>query len=373
MKTLFLCLVWIGCMAPLYGSNVEYKIKHTGDFVFFGDQNPVIDMQVFNHYRSESVRYDIKCTVKSDNGDIISHLRQQLSILPGDSASIAFSFYSPEPGFYKVLLEDGDKLIRELNVCYEPEKIYTLYPDNTRPDLFWDNIGKRSVYRFPQYKVTRIKDERAFHRDAYKVTIKCSGGEILQGYYFVPLKTDGVVARARLLYGGRVDVEQERRYMGNTIDFILPVDTVAVKDSLFYMNTIFKYLATVEFLASRNEVEAGKVFAVGEGFAGGIALAASVIDTVRIKGVAVYNPFIEETGLKSGSNLFLGRITPLLKSPVLFGMGLQDSTASPRRMFDAYNVAGSYKEYYIFPFSAKEEHPNWDALKNNFLQKFVIK
>ncbi len=370
MNKLLVCLLCFISSGHILGSNIVYNVKHTGNMVFFGDQNPVIDMNIYNNYRSEPVSCNIKCTVKTDSGDTVSHLRQKVWIHPGDSASIAFSFYSPEPGFYRVLLEDGDKYIKEVNICYEPEKIYTLYPGDSGPSRFWKELNRKNVYKSPQYKIVRLKDKRAWSRKAYLVTIKCSGGEMLRGYYFVPLKTDGAVARVRMLYGNKPDMEREKRYKGKYIDFVLPVDSVAVQDSLFYVNTVFKYLAAVDFLSSRNEVETGKVFAVGEGITGGIALAAAVVDTAGIEAVAVYNPFINERGLGSGSNMLLERITPLLKCPVLFGMGLQDSIASPRRIFDAYNVIDSYKEYYIFPMSSGEEHSNWDALKNNFLMKY---
>lgn len=370
MKTLLIILISSISALNVFGADVVYHVKHTGNLVFFGSSNPVIDMSIYNNKRSDAVKRNIKCTVKSDKGELVYLLEQQVGILPGDSTNLAFSFYSPNPGFYTVLLEDDIKMIKEFNICYEPEKIFASYPDILDAEAFWKWMKKRTAYNFPEYKVVKLKDKRAKYRDAYSVSMKFPNGELLQGHYLVPVSgKESAAVRVKILYGDKIDLEKETRYNGKCIDFILPIDSMATRDSLFYTGTILKYIAAIDFLVSRKEVGDRGVFAVGEGLTGGIVLGAAAADA-RIKGVAVYNPFMDEAALRGGSNLLLGRIAPQVKCPVLFGMGLQDSIALPRRLFDVYNRIKLQKEYYIFPFSDMSEDKDWDVLKNNFLLKY---
>lgn len=371
MRRILICLWWILSVGKLWGGNVVYDVKHTGDFVFFGDQHPVVDLTIHNTLRSEALQCDIKFTVKTDKGVLISHLRQQVGIHPGDSAALAFSFYSPEPGFYKVLLEDGSEFIKELNICYEPEKMVRECVDTLSRAAFWKELGEKNGYKSPQYKVTRLKEQRAWMREAYQVTIKCSGGEILQGYYFVPARKDARISRVKLLYGEKIDLVKEKSYEGKCIDFILPVEAAQKEDTVLYANLVYKFLAGMDFVASRQESTGKPIFAEGSGLAAAVVMGAALLDTSRIKAVAVYNPFVEETTLKEGSNFRLGSLASHLKCPVLFGVGLQDKIATPRHIFDAYNRIKADKEYYLFPFSGNAEHVNWDPLKNNYFLKYV--
>lgn len=363
MKRFFIfILLWVAALnlfgADVVYNNVKYDIKHTGNLVFFGQRNPVIDINVINTYRTEARTCDIKCTVKSDSGELIYLLSQQLNVPAHDSILVSFSFYSPKPGFYQVLLEDGENYIKELNICYEPEKIRSVFTGEDTTASPWRRFMENSGVGSAQFKMTKVKEFQYREREVYSVLIKCPGMETLRGYYFVPARNkEKLLKRGQLLYGKKVDLEKESRYAGGCIDFILPIDSVATPDSLFYKKTFVKYLSVIEFLASKPNKDSSKIFVVGEGLMGGIALAAASVDR-RIEAVAVYNPLLKAS-----------KVLPQVKCPVLFGIGLQDSIVSPRRIFDSYNRLKTDKEYYIFPFSGREEHPNWDLLKNNFLRK----
>ncbi|MEG0891273.1 MAG: acetylxylan esterase [Bacteroidales bacterium] len=378
MKKIFAFLISSVFALNLFGTEVVYKtttyeIKHTGDFVFFGNTNLVVDLNIYNNYRSEPIKCNIKCTIKADNNELIYNLTQQLNVQPIDSASLSFSFYSPKPGFYKVLLEDGDRFIKEFNICYEPEKIYTLYPNIDKSKIFWSNVMNSTMLKSPQYKITKIKEKAYRAREAYSVFIKYPNMEPFCGYYFVPVKDEkNLIARARVLYGEKIDLEKETKYDGDCIDFILPIDSLAIPDSLFYKNMVIKYITMVKFLSSKKNANINSIFVTGKGIPGAMAMLAAAIDTT-IEAAAVYNPFVNESVLRQGSNMKLGVISSLVKCPVLFGIGLQDSIATPRSVFDAYNVIKSNKEYYIFPFSGKEEDKKWDMLRNNFFIKYKKK
>ena len=374
MNKLFFCLfILVTQITTLYSQGLEYSVKSTSDFVFFGTNYPTVDLSLKNIYM-DSVRYNISCSIATDKGKMVYLMNQKAGIAGGDSTDLSFSFYSADPGFYKVTLEDRTDTIKELNICYDPEKIYKLYPDERGTEAFLTWLNRRSNYNNASYRVKKVKYNMAKRRDAYLVSMRFANGETLSGYYLVPLRSMSkdivTVVRARMLYDEEFSLQKEVLVSEHCIDFIYTVDKPERCDSLFYTNALHKYSAILDFLSSRRELEGKKMFATGDGLSGGLALAAAAIDP-RISAVAVYNPYLDERVLGASSNMLLGRVVKLVKCPILYGMGLQDELATPRRLFDSYNLINTPKEYYIFPFASKEMDSNWSPLSINFLLKYA--
>ncbi len=366
------CLFIMAQIGSLYSQGLNFNVKSTENFVFFGTQYPTVDLSMRSIYM-DSVRFDISCSIATDEGKMVYLMNQEATVPGGDSTDLSFKFYSADPGFYRVTLADRGDTIKQFNLCYEPEKINKFYPDERDAAAFWGWARKRSYFNDATYKVKKIKYNRAKRRDAYEVSMSFDNGKTLTGYYLVPLKSMSknitTFARARMLYDEEFSLEKEVLVSEHCIDFVYTLDKPATCDSLFYTDAMHKFSAIIDFLASRRECEGKKIFTTGDGLSGGLALTAAVMDP-RVSAVAVYNPYLDDSALGSGSNMLLGRVAKLVKCPILYGIGLQDSIATPRRIFDSYNLVTAPKEYFIFPFSAKEMDESWSELSIGFLLKY---
>lgn len=371
-RLILFCIVLIANVTSLYSQGLEYDVKSTSNLVFYGTNHPTVDLSLKSVYM-DSVRYNISCSIATDKGKMVYLMNQKAALAGGDSTDLSFSFYSADPGFYKATLEDRGDTIKQFNICYDPEKINKLYPDERGAEAFWTWLRKRSYYNSATYRVKKVKYNMAKRRDAFHVSMKFDNGSMLQGYYLVPLakmsKDKPTIVRARMLYDEEFSLQKEVLVSEHCIDFVYVVDKPNSCDSLFYTNAMHKYSAILDFLGSRKELAGKKIFASGDGLSGGLALAAAVVDP-RICGVTVYNPYLDESYLGASSNMLLGRVVQLVKCPVLYGMGLQDNIATPRRLFDSYNLITTPKEYFIFPFSSTEIDPKWSELSIDFLLKY---
>lgn len=371
-RFLLFCLVIIAQVTSLYSQGLEYNVKSTSNLVFYGTNYPTVDLSLKNIY-IDSVRFNISCSISTDKGNMVYLLNQKAAIAGGDSTDLSFSFYSADPGFYKVTIEDRGDTIKEFNLCYDPDKIYKSYPDERGAEAFWTWLRKRSYYNDATYRVKKVSYNKAKRRDAYHVSMKFANGNVLQGYYLVPLakmsKDKPTIVRARILYDEEFSLQKEVLVSEHCIDFVYTVDKVKNCDSLFYTQAMHKFSAILDFLGSRKELAGKPIFATGDGLSGGLALAAAAIDP-RVSAVAVYNPYLDESRLGSESNMLLGRVVKLVKCPILYGLGLQDDLATPRTLFDSYNLINTPKEYFIFPFASTEMDPQWSTLSINFLLKY---
>lgn len=349
--------------------NFSFNLKTTNDFVFNGSVNPQINLSVTNN-RMDPMPITINCLIQTEDGLNKYFLSQQSTINSLDSTLFSFYFYAPTPGFYKVKLDADGDLIKEFNICYNPSMVdYKYYPDKGI-EFYWQMLRKKNNLKGADYKVTKIKENRVRPRDAYKVDMKFTNGEIFTGYLFVPV-TDpaNAIVRTKMEYGKDVDVTQYKNYWENCIDFVFSIDSVSRPDSLFFTNTIYKYSAVLDYLLTRKDTKDKRMFVVGNGFSGGLAIIAAIADK-RFSAVSVYNPYINDIFLGESSNFKMPRFIKSLTVPVLFGMGLQDNIAIPRTLFESYNAIRGQKEYYIYPLSGQLEQQSWDTLQNNFLMKF---
>lgn len=109
-------------------------------------------------------------------------------------------------------------------------------------------------------------------------------------------------------------------------------------------------------------VDSGRIIAFGEGFGGGLALAAAAV-LPNIAGVAALNPFPGDTAETDGA-FDLVQFAPLVRGQALVGTCLLDEYAPPKGQAAIFNSLNCEKLWRIYP---KYGHERVNAFENDLV------
>lgn len=116
-------------------------------------------------------------------------------------------------------------------------------------------------------------------------------------------------------------------------------------------------LALAEVARSLDGVDPGRIFAWGEGFGGGIALAVAALDAPGLVCCALDNP------LPAG----VGALAPRVRGDVLLGTSLMDDISDPHDQIALFNGLACDRRHIIY---AKYAHERINAFENEVLDFF---
>jgi cephalosporin-C deacetylase len=170
------------------------------------------------------------------------------------------------------------------------------------------------------------------------------------------------------------------------------------KDNYYYRGAFMDLIRTIDFIASRPEVDTKKIVAEGGSQGGAFTLAAAALDN-RLKAIAPSVPFLsdysdyfrivdwpgnwliskqhelkisDEDFYKTLSYFDIKNFAPQIKIPVLMCVGLQDDVCPPHTNFAGYNLIPSEKYYIIYPNQAHSAGIEWWEAKEKFLKKYLF-
>lgn len=418
LKCLFLgiCICACSLATAQMRDTIAYRVEPVNNWVFFGDENPVVEMVLVNNFMNMQ-KSNLSCVISKDTGEPLYTFKQQSSVAPKDSATVSFSFNAPQPGFYSVVFSADDKQIKKFNIAYEPEKIVSPYDAQKDFNSFWDLTILQLHEIKPEYKVVKNKALSGKYRTVYDVTMKSFEGETIRGYWAVPKGKKNYPAVITYMgYGATPwtpDVNTPE--CAKMAEFIISVRGQALnkefnkygdwftygmskKETYYYRGAYMDVIRAIDFVCSREAVDKTKIFAQGGSQGGAFTLVACALDD-RIAAGAPHVPFMsdfvdyEKLGKWIGAALrgeakkqdvelskiletmsyfdiknFAGKI----KCPIVMGVGLQDIVCPPHTNFSGYNLITSPKEYYIYP---KNGHSlpikEWFKVRENFFDKFL--
>lgn len=356
MKKYLLLLMLMSAAAVIYAADtVSYRLSRLDNWAFYGTSKPIVELVAIND-RGINRELDLGCSIFDNNGKKLYELSQKGIVPQKDSLKMSFSFMAMDPGFYNAIFTSGGRFVKAVNLSYEPEKIV----------LRNDVQGEIPVVVRdfdPKFSIVKNKGMSGREKNVYELKMVSADGCTVGAYVAFPKGKRNLKSIVSI-------VPQEKRSENvmsdftapaNMIELILYVSDRGTGDEQF-VNALADVLLCIDFLSGRKESDTGCIYVQGTGKAASVALMASAMDK-RVAASFVYAPdfgnLIE--------NFPVASVVEKMTSPVLFGLGLQDTPQRLTEDFAIYNAIGGKKEYFIFPDSPTVDRNKWKYIRDTFI------
>ena len=351
--------------------------------------------------------------VKSDSLDI--------NIDAKTTYNKSFDLAEPTPGFYRYVIQfkRNEEIVceKKFNVGYESEKIDS--PIDAKEDLksFWDNNLKELAKVAPNYKLTLVSEYSKTDYDIYLVEMKSFGDELIRGYYAKP-KREGKhpVIVEYMGYGSQP--YPPNQWWDGFAYFVLSIRGQALnqptnrfgtwitygldnKDNYYYRGAFLDVVRALDFVSSRQEIDADRIAVRGGSQGGALSFVAAALDK-RVKVAAPSIPFLSDypdyfriaPWPKSDFDSYMNNhpdakweniynlltyfdiknLAQWIQCPLIMGIGVQDNVCPPHINFAAYNQVKSEKRWLAFPEFAHSVGKEYnDAAKAFIKEKLDVK
>ena len=337
----------------------------------------------------------------TDTGEDVTTKYQEIAVKKNSTGVFAFKVKDLTPGFYKATASVESKMGNKeykFNFGYEPEKIVS--PADPQPDFaeFWQRAKAELKTVDPQFKMIRIDSLCTDKHEIYLVEMHSLGNALIRGWYQVPVKPGRYPAIMQVQGYGSTIVPSYVNYGDDIIGFGLNIrghgnskDDVNPgfpgylqyhledKEKYIYRGAYMDCVRGVDFLCSRPEVDASRIAVEGASQGGALTFATAALNNDRIAVCAPQVPFLSdfrdyfrvatwpanefitfvETDKKMTwdevyytlSYFDIKNLAPMIRAPLLMGVGLMDNVCPPHINFAAYNNVRSEKKYIVYPQS----------------------
>jgi cephalosporin-C deacetylase-like acetyl esterase len=284
----------------------------------------------------------------------------------------------------------------KFNFGYQPEKIVS--PADPQPDFaeFWQRAKAELKTVDPQYKMIRIDSLCTDKHDIYLIEMRSLGNVLIRGWYQVPVKPGRYPAILQVQGYGSTIIPSYVNYgediigfglnirgHGNSKDDVNPgfpgylLYHLEDKEKYIYRGAYMDCVRAVDFLCSRPEVDVSRIAVEGASQGGALTFATAALNNDRIAVCAPQVPFLSdfrdyfrvaawpanefknyvETEKKltwdqvyyTLSYFDIKNLAPMIRAPLLMGVGLMDDVCPPHINFAAYNNVTCEKKYIVYP------------------------
>jgi cephalosporin-C deacetylase-like acetyl esterase len=389
-----------------------------GDMIFKGDPDVDIPVTLKSEFRKK-YRGALKLDIITDSGDEFDTSYQEVAVKKNITALLAFRISDLKPGFYRATLSLESKMGNKkysFNFGYEPEKIVS--PPDPQPDFneFWDKAREELATVDPQYRMIRIDSLCTEKHNVYLVEMRSLGNVLIRGWYQVPVKPGRYPAIMQVPGYSSVEVPSYINYgddiigfglnvrgHGNSKDDVNPgfpgyiLTGLEDKDKYIYRGTYMDCSRGIDFLFSRPEVDISRVAVEGASQGGALTFVTAALNNDRIAVCAPAVPFLSDfrdyfrvavwpgnefTDLVENqkkltwdqvfntlSYFDIKNLAPMIKAPLIMGVGLIDDVCPPHINFAAYNQVKSEKKYIVYPESGHGLPEAFYHAKMNWIRK----
>ncbi len=396
----------------LYGGPAELTNRGNPDLldlkVDFPAENrivlgsPVVEIPVT--IRSEfrkKYRGALTMKIVTDFGEEFDSFYRDVAVKKMSTGRFVFSVKDLKPGFYKAAVSLESKMgniKHSFNFGYEPEKIVS--PADPQPDFaeFWQRAKAELATVDPQYKLIRIDSLCTETQNVYLVEMRSLGNALIRGWYRVPVKPgrypaimqvqgySSVMVPSYVNYGDDViGFGLNIRGHGNSTDDVNPgfpgyiLYNLQDKEKYIYRGAYMDCVRAVDFLCSRPEVDASRIAVEGASQGGALSFATAALNNDRIAVCAPQVPFLSDfrdyfkvavwpgnefvtlidlekkltwdEAFYTLSYFDIKNLAPMIKAPMIMGVGLMDEVCPPHINFAAYNQVTAEKKYIVYPFA----------------------
>jgi cephalosporin-C deacetylase len=393
------------------------------DMILKGDPDVDIPASLKSEFRKK-YRGALKLNIITDFGDEFATGYQEVVVKKNSTSLFTFRVKDLKPGFYKASLSLESKMGNKkysFNFGYKPEKIVS--PPDPQPDFneFWKKARAELATVDPQYRMIRIDSLCTDTHNVYLVEMRSLGNTLIRGWYQVPVKPgrypaimqvpgySSVMVPSYINYGDDIiGFGLNVRGHGNSTDDINPgfpgyiLTGLEDKDKYIYRGTYMDCNRGIDFLCSRPEVDISRIAVEGASQGGALTFVTAALNNDRIAVCAPAVPFLSDfrdyfsvavwpgnefTDLVENqkkltwdqvfytlSYFDIKNLAPMIKAPLIMGVGLTDDVCPPHINFAAYNQVTSEKKYIVYPGSGHGLPESFYRAKMDWIrEKFGLK
>lgn len=336
-------------------------------------------------------------------------LSRSVTIAPDSTLTLKLG--KLQPGFYEVRLRDSIRW----NIGVRPDAVLSPPDAQSDFDAFWEQT-LAELAQIPLEAVwTEIPEFSNELRTCFEVRYPSWGGGISGGILSIPVAEGKYPVFLQFMGYGAPVFYFDPSAAPDRIDFLVSVRDqgifkgdqdrwidrgIADKATFYYRGAFCDVKRAVDFAASLEKADPGRIVSFGESQGGAFTCIAAALDN-RIRAIAPAVPFLgdypdyakivswpvhevfaqaAEEGIdrdvlfKMLSYFDVKNFAPRIQCPVYMAFGLQDPTCPPHTNFSIYNNLGTRdKRYYCVPTCghAMWEVPAWAAERDTFLDSVI--
>lgn len=316
-----------------------------------------------------------------------------------------------QPGFYQVRLREFVRW----NIGVRPDAVVSVPDPQPDFDAFWAETLAELAEVPLEAEFTEIPEFSNELRTCYEVRYPSWGGGISGGIVSIPNAEGKYPVCIQYMGYGAPVYHFDPSEAPDRIDFMVSVRDqgifkgdqdrwidrgLASRDSFYYRGAFCDVKRAVDFAASLEKADPGRMVAMGESQGGAFTFVAAALDE-RIRAAAPAVPFLgdyrdyakivswpvhevlqtaDEQGLDRDalfvmlSYFDVKNFAPLIQCPVYMSFGLQDRTCPPHTNFAIYNNLGtSDKRFFCVPTCghAMWQEVSWSEARASFLEPYL--
>lgn len=368
------------------------------DMILKGSQDVEIPVSLKSSFK-KTYRGMLSLKIVTDKGEDVTTKYQEAAVKKNSTGLFTFRIRDLAPGFYRATVAVESKMgnkEHKFNFGCEPEKIVS--PADPQPDFaeFWQRAKAELKTVDPQFKMIRIDSLCTDKHNTYLVEMRSLGNALIRGWYQVPVKPgrypavmqvqgySSTIVPSYINYGeDLIGFGLNIRGHGNSKDDVNPgfpgylQYNLEDKEKYIYRGAYMDCVRGVDFLCSRPEVDASRIAVEGASQGGALTFATAALNNDRIAVCAPQVPFLSdfrdyfkvavwpanefiayvETEKKltwdqvfyTLSYFDIKNLAPMIRAPLLMGVGLMDDVCPPHINFAAYNNVSGEKKYIVYP------------------------
>ena len=395
-------------------------------WVWENDEQPTIQLDLHNNNDAE-VTASCLLRVTTDSLTDAQDYTRDVAVPSGETATVTFTPAVTAPGIYRCQVLVNDQLARAFNIGIRPTEIVSA--SDAQPDFiaFWQAAKDELARTDMAATFTKHEGKSTAKRNVYQVELSSlpdyNGHDSKVRCYYAEPTAPGVhpaIIRYQGYDSGGYDpwcpggddlpdyceliVSTRGQYISNRAPYANDYgDWFAYgfdsKDHFYYRGAYMDAVRAVDFMLSRDKVDASRLYAEGASQGGALTYAAAALSG-KLTAIAPAIPFMgdfpdyvhvgswpasviraqekdlgmtEQEALTMLSYFDTKNLATLITCPVIETIGLQDNVCPPHTNLAPYNNLPSQVEKEI-SYNAELKHQtpsDWTTTYMAFFQKYV--
>jgi cephalosporin-C deacetylase len=410
------------------GDVILKAVPESKDAIFKNNEEVRYKLQLQNN-TNEWKEGRISYKITTDEGEKVAVDSMHFTLKGSGNKELSVKIPPKATGFYHinfmVNLPDYDDTVRRV-FGVDPEKIRSQLHKPADFDAFWRQSHEQLEKVVPKYRVLERRDLSTDEKKVYSVEMHSYGNLVIRGWLVIP--TDGkkfpvhyrvpgyvVTLKPNMDNDDFIAFDLNVRGNGNSQDVInIGTDNYCLvnvenKDNYIYRGVYMDCIRGLDFLCSHVNlgIDTSKIFVEGGSQGGSLALITAALDK-RVKVLTMQVPLYADIHDNLAISASYQRqvfpfkafrkyqsmhpsfkwdkffstfdyydpqnFAPMVKCPVLMGIGLLDQFCPPRCSMALFNhISSSNKEFVCVPNSTHEVNFNYFMFQNLWLrEKFRI-